>query len=127
MSAKEKEKTKKKIGCPTGCTLRRIGYLADPAVVDKLLDEFQLQGMPLGNDRWAEHCLSRLRELRAKERTLTDIIKAREARNEEAIDRAIKYCGSEFYRRQRQNLTKEFQERSARKEEEDMKLHGYTT
>jgi len=41
-------------------TLERINYLLDPGTMDALLDEFQNQGMPMGSDRWAEHCLALL-------------------------------------------------------------------
>jgi hypothetical protein len=47
---------------PTPRTLERINYLLDPSTLDALLDEFQSQGMPMGSDRWAEHCLTLLRQ-----------------------------------------------------------------
>ena len=47
---------------PTPRTLERINYLLKPETLDALLDEFQKQGMPMGSDRWAEHCLAFLRQ-----------------------------------------------------------------
>ena len=48
---------------PTPRTLERIANLRDPATLDALLDVFQELGMPLGSERWAEHCLILLNQL----------------------------------------------------------------
>lgn len=106
-------------GCASPHTLCRIAYLTDPTTVDALLDEFQSQGMPMGSDRWAEYCLTRLRELRAKEYTLQKMLEAKKA-----MDEAEQRCGSNLHREQRRRLTLEFQERKAREEEESMKKHN---
>lgn len=91
----------------------RIKYLRDPDTLNALLDGFQSLGMPLGSDRWAEHCLSLLRELHEKGRTLG---KVQNALKDAA--HAAEYCQGVIYRRHRQAMTKEFQEESARKERE---------
>ena len=91
----------------------RIRYLTDPDTLDFLFDEFQSQGMPMGSDRWAEHCLIRLRELKAKEITLNRILNAKAE-----MDQAIKRCGSGLQVEKRGQITKEFQKRKAREEAE---------
>ena len=102
---------------PSGSALAhaifRIKRLRDPATLNALLDGFQSLGMPLGSDRWAEHCLALLRELREKERTLARVQHALK----EAAE-ATEHCQGPIYRRRRQVMTEEFQEESARKERE---------
>lgn len=91
----------------------RIKFLREPDTLNALLDGFQSLGMPLGSDRWAEHCLALLRELNEKKRTL---IKVQNALKDAA--EATEYCQGAIYRRRRQAMTKKFQDESARKERE---------
>ena len=91
--------------------LARVRFLAAPDTLNALLDEFQCDGMPMGSDRWAEHVLTRYRELREKERTLRKMLNAIEE-----METARKYCGSKFHREQRRKITEEFQERKRREE-----------
>jgi len=100
-------------GSPLAHAISRIKRLRDLDTLNALLDGFQSIGMPLGSDRWAEHCLALLRELHEKERTLA---KVQNALKEAA--QATEHCRGAIYRRHRQAMTKEFQDESARKERE---------
>lgn len=60
---------------PTPRTLERVNYLLKPETLDELLDEFQKQGMPMGSDRWAEHCLAFLRQRWEEANALRDVMK----------------------------------------------------
>lgn len=91
----------------------RIKYLKDPDTLNALLDGFQSLGMPLGSDRWAEHCLALLRELHEKKRTLVKVQNALKDATQ-----ATEYCQGAFYRRQRQLMTEEYQKECDRKERE---------
>jgi len=91
----------------------RIKFLREPNTLNALLDGFQSLGMPMGSDRWAEYCLTLLRELREKERTLARVQHALK----EAAE-ATEHCQGPIYRRRRQAMTEEFQEENARKERE---------
>jgi hypothetical protein len=97
---------------PTPRTLERVNYLLKPETLDELLDEFQKQGMPMGSDRWAEHCLAFLRQRWEEANALRDIMKciddAKEKRKK-ALDG--------LYISQRLRLTKDHQ---ARAEARDM-------
>jgi len=59
---------------PTPRTLERINYLLDPSTLDALFDEFQEQGMPMGSDRWAEHCLTLLRQRKEEANALRAVM-----------------------------------------------------
>jgi hypothetical protein len=100
-------------GSEAAHAIGRIKYLRDPGTLNALLDGFQDLGMPLGSDRWAEHCLALLRELHEKSCTLKKIQNALKEATQ-----AGEYCQGVLYRRQRQVMTKEFQEDRARKERE---------
>ena len=100
-------------GSPLAHAIFRIKRLRDLDTLNALLDGFQSLGMPMGSDRWAEHCLALLRELHEKERTLTKVQNALKDAAEATED-----CRGAIYRKRRQVLTKEFQEESARKERE---------
>ena len=70
---------------PTKRTLERINYLRDPATLDLLLDAFQSEGMPMGSDRWAEYCLTllkqRVEEAKALKLVMLKIDEAKTERN----------------------------------------------
>lgn len=100
-------------GSPLAHAIFRIKRLRDPGTLNALLDGFQSLGMPLGSDRWAEHCLALLRELNEKGRTLAKVQNALKDAAE-----ATEYCQGAIYRKHRQAMTKEFQDESARKERE---------
>jgi hypothetical protein len=105
---------KKVIASPTPRTLNRIGYLLDPNTLDMLLDEFQHQGMPMGSDRWAEYCLSLLRQRYEEARTLNAVMSI--------INDAAEKCkrsSVEVYINQRKLMTEDHQRRSADRENED--------
>jgi hypothetical protein len=101
-------------GSEAAHAIGRIKYLRDPGTLNALLDGFQELGMPLGSDRWAEHCLALLRELYEKSCTLNEVQNALKEATQ-----AGERCQGALYRRQRQAITKEFQEARARKERED--------
>lgn len=102
-----------KSGSALAHAIGRIKYLREPDTLNALLDGFQSLGIPMGSDRWAEHCLEFLRELREKERTLAKVQNALRTAAE-----ATEYCRGEIYRKRRQAMTNEFQDECARKERE---------
>lgn len=92
---------------PTPRTLNRINYLLQPETLDALLDEFQSQGMPMGSDRWAEHCLTLLRQRREESRALEKVM---DYINEATKQRSRAY--DSFYIQERQRLIKDHQQRA---------------
>lgn len=113
---------KKVITSPTPRTLNRIGYLLDPNTLDMLLDEFQHQGMPMGSDRWAEYCLSLLRQRCQEARELKEIVRV--------VNEAAEKCNRssvEIYVRQRKLMTEDHQRRNEEREKEDIGNSRITT
>jgi len=99
---------------PTSRTLERVNYLRDPATVDALLDAFQSAGMPMGSDRWAEHCLALLKQYSEEARALGRVMQCLDnARTERASGCA------RLWLEHRRKMTREYQEESARREAGD--------
>ncbi len=101
-------------------TKERINYLLDSKSVDSLLDEFQSDGMPMGNNRWADYCLFRYKELREKERLLRKLLGSLSE-----MDDQVKNDPSSGWRAKRRKLTEEFQERGRIEEERQNEIIKY--
>ena len=93
---------------PTPRTLERINYLLDPSTLDTLLDTFQALGMPMGSDRWAEHCTCLLKQL-AEEECLRRKISLMLAQAQTLTERS----DSHLWQRKRHTLTEDHQRRAA--------------
>ena len=107
---------------PLAHAIGRIKFLQDPDTVNMLLDEFQSSGMPMGSSDWALYCLSYLRELKERDRTL-----GRVTSSFNDIKEHLHSCRSNFHKEQRRQLTKKFQEESLAREKEAEERHRKNT
>lgn len=99
---------------PTARTLERIDKLRDPATLDKLLDAFQELGLPMGNDRWAEHCHALLLQRAQESATLNRVLHHLDLAQSE-VGRGTAW----FWRDMQTKLTKEYQAEQRKREEAD--------
>lgn len=99
---------------PTQRTLERIDKLRDPATLDKLLDAFQELGLPMGNDRWAEHCHALLLQRAQESATLNRVLHHLDLAQSE-VGRGTAW----FWRDQQTKLVKEYRDEQRKREEAD--------
>jgi N-acyl-D-aspartate/D-glutamate deacylase len=92
-------------GSPAGKLIDRINALENPDTLNKFFDMLERNGIPMGNQRWAEFAHLKFMELVEKKKTLAKL----EGLIAESTG-LLKVCGSTYFRDRRHRLGQEFRD-----------------